>query len=115
MIIHSKPYVSVFRSTSPPAERPAALISASMSLSTRVKSPDESGLKVTAAYAVRRQPELGLERHRGGREREQPVVARTLELLAPEEDVAQAQAQATGRPISRAISASAARRFSIGG
>ncbi len=90
-----------------------------MSLSTRVKSPDESGLNVIAADARGRQPELGLERDRGGREREQPVVARLGELLAPEEDVAEAhgaaEAQATGRPISRAISASAARRFSSGG
>ena len=47
--------------------------------------------------------------------REEPVVLRLAQLLAPEEDVAQRHPQATGRPISRAISASAAMRFSSGG
>src|SRR5438105_13681472 len=48
-ISHSKPYLSLCRSTSEPEERAAALISDSTSVSTRSNSPDESRLNVTAA------------------------------------------------------------------
>src|SRR5205807_8357203 len=41
--------------------------------------------------ACRLQPAVDVERHRRGREREQPVACRLLQLLAPEEDVGQAQ------------------------
>ena len=43
---------SLRRSTSEPDDRAAALISDSMSLSTRSKTPDESGLKCVACHRV---------------------------------------------------------------
>ena len=66
--------------------------------------------------AGRLQPEVDLHRDRRGRQREELILLRLGELLSPEQDVAETHRfYATGRPISRAISASAAIRFSSGG
>src|SRR5207244_6267430 len=43
------------------------------------------------------QPELDLERHRGGREREEAIFLRLRELLPPEQDVPKAQAASRAR------------------
>ena len=48
-------------------------------------------LEADAPRPGRAQPQLGVERDRGGRQREQPLARRAGELLSPEQDVTEPQ------------------------
>src|SRR5207249_569834 len=68
-------------------------------------------LEDDGADAGRLQPAFDLERHTCGREREESLARRLLQLLAPEEDVAEAQVTAAAPARFRPIrSASTGRR-----
>ena len=115
MTIQSKPEVVAL-----PFDRRVALTAtASTSWSTSSNalrnSPDDCGLNVDRSRAGELQAELGLQRDGCRRQPEQAVIRRLGSFLRPDRTSRSPTRYATGRPISRAISESAAIRFSSGG
>ena len=106
----------VFRSIFESGSAATASSSCSTSLAARDELSRRHGLEDDGGDAGSAQPELDLERDARGRQREErsraPEAAR---FRRPKRTSFNATRYATGRPISRAISARAASRFSSGG